>query len=376
MSWQANYRKMYWEIHEQGEVIARRVDELATEVAAAVGKLDASRLTSVQQIGCGDSHFVGWASKLAFQKLAGLPLTPAEAFEFAAYDVAGLSSTALAVGVSVSGKVGNTITAVERARQQGISTLAVTNTPGSAITQAAERAIVVGVFSPGSALVPGTLTYLGSLTALYLLAIELGLARGCLTRQEAVDYRETLKQIHLSLREIALTSFPLVEQYARRQISESPMVCFVGGGPSYGTALFGRAKLLEAAPVQCIAQEVEEWAHLEYFLTGYNSQVIFIAPAGPSRDRVVDMMRTVNRVNGCAIAVADPADDEVKQLARQFWPVPSQEEMFSPLACSVPLGILAYGTMVTQGSAPFRLDSSGNSGVIYQEEAEKAKLKN
>ena len=140
------------------------------------------------------------------------------------------------------------------------------------------------------------------------------------------------------------------------------------GGPNYGTALFGRAKLLEAAPIPCLAQEVEEWAHLEYFLTGFDTQVIFLAPAGSSRERVLAMMRTVNRVNGFVVAVADPADDEVRELAHQVWPVPPQEEMFSPIACSVPLKILAYGAMVTQNSAPFRLDSSGNSGVIYQDE--------
>lgn len=368
MDRQDSYGKMYWEIHEQGEVLARRMDDLATEIAAVVAGLDADGLTSVQQVGCGDSHFVGWASKLAFQKLAGLPLTPAEAYEFAAYDADGLPSTALAVGVSVSGKVGNTITAVERARERDMPTLAITNTPGSAITQAAERAVVVGVHSPGGALVPGTLTYLGSLTGLYLLAIELGKARGRLTAQEATRYQEALRQIHLSLREVALASFPLIEGYAQRLFYESPTIYFVGGGPNYGTALFGRAKLLEAAPVQCMAQEVEEWAHLEYFLTGYDTQVIFLAPPGPSRERALDMMRTVKRVNGHLVAVAYPADEEVAELAREVWPVPSQEEMFSPIAYSVPLDILAYEAMVTQRSVPFRLDSSGNSGVIYQEE--------
>ena len=335
-----------------------------------VSALDANRFTSVQQIGCGDSHFVGWAAKLAFQSLTGLPLTPAEAYEFATYDADGLPDTALAVGVSVSGKVGNTINAVDRARQRGMSTLAITNTPDSAITRRVEHAIVMDVHSPGSVPVPGTLTYLGSLAALYVLAIELGQARGHLTKQGARACWRSLKQTLLSLQEIALLNFPRVEAYAQRYLHKSPMVFFVGGGPNYGTALFGRAKVLEAAPVPCMAQEVEEWAHLEYFLTGYGTQVIFIVPAGPSRQRALDMMRTVNRVSGYVVAVADPSDDAVAELACEVWPVPTQEEMFSPIAYSVPLGILAYGAMVTLGSAPFRLDGSGNSGVIYQGEVQ------
>jgi len=367
MNWQDSYSKFYWEIHEQGRVIANRMDDLSVEVAAIVAGLDANKITSVQQLGCGDSHFVGWVTKLAFQKLAGLPLTPAEAYEFAAYDVYGLPSTALAVGVSVSGKVGNTITAVESAREQGMYTLAITNTPGSAITQAAEGAIVVNAHSPGNTPMPGAVTYLGSLTVLYLLSIELGLARGHLTEEKAAEYRAKLKETHLSLREIALTNFPLIEGYARSRFHESPLIYFVGGGPNYGSALFGRAKLLEAAPVPCMAQEVEEWAHLEYFLTGVDTQIIFLAPAGPSRQRVLDMMQTASRLNSYVIAVADPEDKEVAELASEVWPVPPQEEVFSPIAYSVPLDILAYEAMLTQGSAPFRLDSSGNSGVIYRD---------
>ncbi|MFZ5919111.1 MAG: SIS domain-containing protein [Chloroflexota bacterium] len=367
MDWNESYRKMYWEIHQQGEVLAGRIDDLAEQVARIVAHLNAADLTAVQQVGCGDSHFVGWATRLAFQQLAGISLTPAEAYEFAAYDVHSQPNTALTVGVSVSGKVGNTITAVEVAREKGLPTLAITNTAGSAITQAAQESIVVDVHSPGNVPVPGALTYLGSLTVLYLLAIELGVARKRLSEKQAGEYRQTLKQTHLSLKEIALADFSIIERYARRYLKNSPIVYFVGGGPSYGSALFGRAKLLEAAPVPCLAQEVEEWAHLEYFLTGCDTQILFLSPAGPSRQRIVDMMQTARRVQAHIVAVADPTDEQLAQLADEVWPVPSQEEIFSPIAYSVPMDILAYTVMVDQASAPFRLDSSGNSGVIYRQ---------
>ena len=40
---------------------------------------------------------------------------------------------------------------------------------------------------------------------------------------------------------------------------------FVGDGPNYSTALFGAAKLLEAAGSHAMGQDTEEWAHLQYF---------------------------------------------------------------------------------------------------------------
>ncbi|MBK8021836.1 MAG: hypothetical protein IPK19_10535 [Chloroflexi bacterium] len=40
----------------------------------------------------------------------------------------------------------------------------------------------------------------------------------------------------------------------------------LGSGPSYAAATFGATKLLEAAGTHCWVQDLEEWAHLQYFV--------------------------------------------------------------------------------------------------------------
>ena len=55
----------------------------------------------------------------------------------------------------------------------------------------------------------------------------------------------------------------------------------IGAGPSRGTAQYCAAKFHEQMPINGVCTDLEEWAHLEYFLTlnwGKRSVVTVIAP--------------------------------------------------------------------------------------------------
>jgi glutamine---fructose-6-phosphate transaminase (isomerizing) len=59
-------------------------------------------------------------------------------------------------------------------------------------------------------------------------------------------------------------------------------------------------------PINGIGGDLEEWAHLEYFLTlkwGSRSVVIIIAPPGNSLDRAQEMVQGVGEAGGRAIVV-------------------------------------------------------------------------
>ncbi len=75
-----------------------------------------------------------------------------------------------------------------------------------------------------------------------------------------------------------------------------PVVYVLGAGPSFAAALFGCAKLYEQPQFEGVPQELEEWAHLQYFMVVEGTPVVFIAPPGLSRD---PQLRTV-RSRGAA----------------------------------------------------------------------------
>src|SRR5581483_5208648 len=79
-----------------------------------------------------------------------------------------------------------------------------------------------------------------------------------------------------------------------------------GGGPSFGTAFFGRAKLIESAHLPGGAHELEEWAHEEYFCTGPGRTTIVVAPPGASHDRAVEQLRAAREIGATAAVVSAP----------------------------------------------------------------------
>src|SRR5207302_81946 len=98
---------------------------------------------------------------------------------------------------------------------------------------------------------------------------------------------------------------PVAEQLGR----ETPLdakIDVVGGGPSLGTAFFGRAKLIEAAHAAGGAHELEEWAHEEFFCTGPGTLTIVVAPPGASADRAAEQLEAARAMGATAAAVCPP----------------------------------------------------------------------
>ena len=52
---------------------------------------------------------------------------------------------------------------------------------------------------------------------------------------------------------------------AAQKVDHRQPILFLGAGPARGAAMFAAAKVIEAVGQSASSQDVEEWAHLEYF---------------------------------------------------------------------------------------------------------------
>src|SRR5438094_6579557 len=77
-----------------------------------------------------------------------------------------------------------------------------------------------------------------------------------------------------------------------RRIADTATMVMVGSGPSYGTALFSAAKVIEAAGIFASGQDLEEWWHVERFAYPADMPVFVIAPPGRSHWRAGDLAAT------------------------------------------------------------------------------------
>ncbi len=131
----------------------------------------------VKIIACGTSWHSALAGKFMIEKLARIPVEVDYGSEFRYRDPI-ITPGTLTVVISQSGETADTLAAQREAKSKGSKTIAICNVVGSMITREAAGAIYthagpeIGVAS--------TKAFTGQLTALVLLAMHLGQARGAL----------------------------------------------------------------------------------------------------------------------------------------------------------------------------------------------------
>ncbi|HZQ09632.1 MAG TPA: SIS domain-containing protein [Anaerolineae bacterium] len=343
----------------QARLVHEVIRRLEPQVEQVITPELAGQLEKIYLTGCGDSHYAGVAARLAFDKYSGVQTEPLESLEFSRYVVDYAPNNSLVIGISNSGQVSRSIETLVLARKRKLHTIAITGYSDGPLARAAAASLIQSVpdmaedwgpYSMGSL---GLGNFIASLLTLYLSALRIGELRGKVSSaQVAALKRELVGAADIiartaeadakTARELAIAFWHLHTFY------------ILGGGPNYATAMFGAAKLFEQPHQNGVAQELEEWAHEQYFLTRPNVAPIFIlAPPGNSRDRAMEQMRGARDMGGTVVAICDAEDTEVLQLAQYALPIyGTLREEFSPLAYIVPTELFATNLHQVKGRPP------------------------
>ena len=131
---------------------------------------------------------------------------------------------------------------------------------------------------------------------------------------------------------------------------------FVGHGPNYATAMFGAAKLLEAAGTHAIAQDTEEWGHLQYFTnTDVDTPTFIVSPGARSHNRTAEMLIPMTRIGRYTIGVCPSGDHTVGEQCDVFLPVVGNTpEIFSPIVYPTAIELFADHLASNLGEDYFR----------------------
>lgn len=307
--------------------------------------------------GCGDSHMAGVATELAFEQLAGIPTEPMRAMQAARYAAPYLPQmfpqNPLVLGISVSGTVTRTREAVKLAGERGARTIAITGNPDSPLAGVAQKILDCSI--PEFAWAPGVRSYRISLLALLLLAIRLGEVNERYSQGEANAMREELKNtadaIEATIEAVSDRTRELAERFA-----EYGNFVFVGDGPNFATAMFGAAKVIEAAGKHALGQETEEWAHLQYFTSiDPETPTFVISPGYRGHTRMAEVIEPMKRVRRSIVAVVPDGDEVIAPDADYVLPVAgSVREAFTPMVYPVASELFAAHLSDVIGEPFFR----------------------
>jgi glucosamine--fructose-6-phosphate aminotransferase (isomerizing) len=362
MEW-APAEAMLKQIRQQAEFTRPTVEALFLQLLRDVDVRPLRRARKVYLCGCGDSWFVGVATRLAFERHAAIEAEALHAMEFSRYAAATASPNALLVAVSHSGEVARTIEAALLAREKDIYTIAVTGNPKSSLAECCNATIHYTI--PPQAehiMLPGTISYLGCLLAGYLLAIYTGEVNGNTAHARADELYYNFKKMDENIAHAITTHLSQIIQWAEQCGAadtrlHGQVMQFIGSGPNYATALYGQMKLLEAAAIPSIVFETEEWAHAGFFLTHADTPLFVSCARGAGTDRTHEILQPAHELHARIMLVTNAPDLSAPSGMRLCLGEDVPEE-FTPLLFSVPVQLLAYALMDKMRTTPFGFEDA------------------
>jgi glucosamine--fructose-6-phosphate aminotransferase (isomerizing) len=319
----------------------------------------------VYLVGCGDSWFCGLATRLAFEAWAGITTESLQAMEFSRYLVPYAPPRSLVVATSNSGRVSRTIECVSRARARGLATVGVTSALDSPIAR--ESAFVLDLAYSERRFAPGTSSYMASLVTSYALALSLAELSGRLARGEVEAQLERISALASAMQQTLDAIEAPIERLAQ-QVPFEAKIGFIGAGPNYGTAFFAMAKLIEAARHNTSGQQLEEWAHEQYFVTGPDTFTFVLAPRGAGLDRAREQLDAVRAMGSYAIAVCEADDHATQALADLALPVFGQpDEVLSPLLYCLSAEVFALHFAIAHNRTMLGFDDEHRKQINFRQ---------
>jgi glutamine---fructose-6-phosphate transaminase (isomerizing) len=310
------------ELREQPEALARLLERgrgRAREAAAAFARPDVDYVLIASR---GSSSNVARYAQYLLGRAHRVPVMFATPSLYTIYEQPPRLAGAIVVGVSQSGASPDVVAVLAEARAQGRPTIALTNDPGSPLARTAD--LVVPLEAGGEHAVAATKTYLNSLGAVALLFAEVG--GGEAAREQLQAMPETLAaQISLSLDDP-----PPLDEYV-----DAVGATVVARGVNYGTGFEIALKIRELSGLVTEAYSPADLMHGPIAAIQHDWPVVVVAPSGPARPSVEEVVTPLRARGARLIAVSDV--QAVLRRARTRLPlVPRVPEWLSPLTAVVP----------------------------------------
>ena len=333
------------EIREGPAAIRATVDAVGGPAREVAGRWRADGVRRIHVIGNGTSFHSSLASTALYRHHAGPDdpvVVPVTAADFVTYPPV-LDTGDAIVGISSSGEFKDVLVAAERHRGR-VPFAAIVHVPGSTLTGLASDVLLS---AGGPSTVPVmTKTYSATLAATELLLVELlGDAAG--------DHlRLALRAAADAADEAIGAAEPLVEALAH-ELRDARHLFVTGGGLGYPAALEAALKLKEMALVHAEGAEAWEMTSGAATMLGPDAVVIALAPAGPARSALGELLTHAAAWGARTIEVGPERLVEGSALL----PLPADAaEDHAPLSAVPPVALLAFALARARGANPDRPD--------------------
>ena len=315
------------EIREQPAALARLLERQGDRVRELAATFHEEDIRYVLIASRGTSGNAARYAQYVLGRAHRVPVMFATPSLYTIYEQPPRLDGGLVVGISQSGASPDVVSVLLEARRQHRPTIALTNDPESPLALAA--AAVLPLEAGEERAVAATKTYLNSLGAIALLFTALG--------DDAVALEELRRMPELLERQIELSfeTAPPLDEY-RDAIGAT----VVARGVNYGTAFEIALKIRELSGLLVEAYSPADLLHGPIAAIQPRWPVVVVAPSGPARESVEEIVEPLGERQARVLAVSDA--ESVLAAAHTRLPlVPGVPEWLSPLTAVIPGQITA-----------------------------------
>lgn len=344
---------MLKEINEQPDALAKtfspRVDMKKGEIlpeCIPVDAKEAKELSKMVVVACGTAYHAGVIGRYLIEKMARLPVEADIASEYRYRDPI-LSKDDLFLVVSQSGETADTLAAMREAKRKGAKVCALTNVVGSSISREAGDRVMYTWAGPEIA-VASTKAYTTQVEVLTLMAMQLGLMRGTLPKQ---DYDSLLAEME-KMPEMAkkiLEEKDDIQRFVSRNFSHEH-VFFIGRGLDYALSMEASLKLKEVSYVMSEAYAAGELKHGTIALIEQGTLVVAICTQPDIVDKTLSNLREVKTRGAQTLVVCtEGLKEKCAKEADALWTIPDIAPALAPALAIIPLQLFAYYMAIYRG---------------------------
>ena len=341
---------MLKEIHETPEAVANAMRGRLTDDGIASFRefdVDDEKLRGYSEVlllGMGTSRHAAMVGEYLIEDWAGIPARAQDASEFR-YRRPTFGPKTLAVAVTQSGETADTLVGLNRAKERGALTVAVTNVFASSAARDADGAIYL--HSGPEIGVASTKTLAAHMVSLSLLSLRLATVNGRVSLERRRELVAALRALPDHVRELVDREKDIAK-IAQRYSRYSNFLYF-GRGLSYPVALEGALKLKEISYVHAEGTTGGELKHGPIALLHKEFPVIAICTASSTRDKMVSNVHEIAARDAPVLALVTAGDHSLDGVAADVFEMPAVEEAMGAILNTVMLQLFAYHVAVELG---------------------------
>lgn len=299
------------------------------------------KFKKIDIVACGSAYHTGIVGKSLIEKYADIPVNVEVASEYR-YKKCFYDKDTLLIVVSQSGETADTLAALRKAKNDGITTMAIVNVIGSSIAREADY--VVYIKAGFEIAVATTKAYLAQVAIFSLIALYLGKAKNIISDEEYKKISDEIKEMPKLIQK-TIKNDNYIE--IADKIYNKKQIFFIGRAIDYAIALEASLKLKEISYINSVAYQAGELKHGTISLIAKNTPVIALLTDEEIAEKTISNIKETKARGAYVILVTNMIPNE--KFYDKNITIDKIEEILQPILTIIPLQLLSYRIAKNKG---------------------------